>query len=240
MSQVACTSRQPETQEKVEVVPQEDEKEVQRIFQPGEIVPDSIITPEREASFFQDIDIPDTIFALMQGKSYKSDCNVPRSDLRYLLCLHRDIHGRSVVGEMVVNKQISATVLQIFHDLYKAEYPIERMRLVDYYDADDEQTMLDNNTSCFNFRYISHTSTVSKHGLGLAIDINPLYNPYHRFLRNGKEIVEPATAAPYLDRSKTFPYKIEKHDLCYRLFKDNGFSWGGNWSGTKDYQHFEK
>lgn len=76
-----------------------------------------------------------------------------------------------------------------------------------------------NNSSSFNFRFISHTHTVSKHGRGLAVDINTLYNPYHKRLKNGKEVVEPATARPYLDRSKNHAYMIKKGDLCYRLFK---------------------
>lgn len=210
-----------------------------QVFNPGQTVPEVAITSQGEMSFFKDIDIPDTIFALMQGKSFKEDCTVPRSDLRYLLCLHRDINGRALVGEMVVNKKISSTVLNILHQLYKANYPIERMRLVDYWDADDEKTMRDNNSSSFNFRFISHTTTVSKHGRGVAIDINTLYNPYHKILDDGTEVIEPATGAPYLDRSKSFPYKIEKGDLCYKLFTENGFEWGGDWTTRKDYQHFE-
>lgn len=171
------------------------------IFYPGQIVPEQAIATQGEGSFFKDIEIPDTIFTLMQGKSYKQDCTVPRSDLRYLLCLHRDIEGRAIVGEMVVNKKISSTVLNILHKLYLANYPIERMRLVDYWNADDEMSMRDNNSSSFNFRFISHTTKVSKHGKGVAIDINTLYNPYHKILEDGTEVIEPATGAPYLDRS---------------------------------------
>lgn len=209
------------------------------VFYPGQSVSEESIKSQGETSFFKETEIPDTIFALMQGKSYKEDCTVARSDLRYLLCLHRDINGRAIVGEMVVNKKISSTVLNILLQLYKANYPIERMRLVDYWDADDEMTMRSNNSSSFNFRFISHTTTVSKHGKGVAIDINTLYNPYHKILEDGTEIIEPATGAPYLDRSKSFPYKIEKGDLCYKLFTENGFEWGGDWTTRKDYQHFE-
>lgn len=84
------------------------------------------------------------------------------------------------------------------------------MRLIDYWDADDERAMRANNSSSFNFRFISHTHTVSKHGRGLAVDINTLYNPYHKRLKNGKDVVEPATARPYLDRSKNHAYMIKK------------------------------
>lgn len=208
-------------------------------FFPGQTVPEQAIAALGEASFFKELEIPDTIFTLMQGKSYKADCTIPREELRYLLCLHRDIKGNAIVGEMVVNVKIADTVLDIFQQLYDAAYPIERMRLVDYWNAEDEMTMRDNNSSSFNFRFISHTTKVSKHGKGIAVDINTLYNPYHKMLSDGTEVIEPLTGKPYLDRTLSFPYKIEKGDLCYRLFTEKGFEWGGEWTSCKDYQHFE-
>ena len=78
----------------------------------------------------------------------------------------------------------------------------------------------------------------SKHGLGFAVDINTLYNPYTKEV-NGKRILEPATAGEYVDRNKDFPYKIDHSDLCYKLFTEHGFEWGGDWKSAKDYQHFE-
>ncbi len=212
-------------------------------FHPGDTVPVKALQELGSDAFFFVVPIPDTIFAIMQGKSYKDYCTVSRDSLRYIQCLHADRNGVTLVGEMVLNKSVAATVLAIFRQLYAAKYPIERMRLVDYWDADDERSMTDNNSSSFNFRFISHTQTVSKHGNGLAIDINTLYNPYHKFVTEGgetKEIIEPAAGAPYLDRTKNFDYKIEKGDLCYRLFTQAGFTWGGDWDDRKDYQHFEK
>lgn len=211
-----------------------------QVYQPGEVVPASVIQKRGAKSFFVASPIPDSIFRLMQGKTYKRNCTVARSSLRYLRCLHVDKDGRILVGEMVVNAKIAKDVLDIFYRLYQAKYPIERMRLIDYWDANDERAMRQNNSSAFNFRFVSHTKTVSKHGKGLAVDINTLYNPYHRVLRNGKEVIEPATGKPYLDRKKHFDYKIERGDLCYRLFKSKGFVWGGDWKSCKDYQHFEK
>lgn len=209
-------------------------------WQAGDIVSAEMLNTYGESAFFVCSTIPDSIFTAMQGKSYKADCIVPRDSLRYIRCLHSDKYGNSIVGEMVLNKSIAEQVLDIFHQLYDAKYPIERMLLIDRWDADDEMAMRDNNTSSFNFRFISHTQTVSKHGMGLAVDINTLYNPYHKFLADGTEIIEPATGAPYLDRTLDFDYKIEKGDLCYQLFIAAGFKWGGDWEDRKDYQHFEK
>ena len=182
--------------------------------------------------------ISDELFARIYGKSFKENCTVPREDLRYLHVLHVDLDGMEHEGEMIVNYHIAEDVLEILRQLYEAKYPIERMRLVDEYDADDELSMEDNNSSSFNFRFISHTTRVSKHGLGLAVDINTLYNPYTKIV-DGVRIIEPITGEPYLDRKADFPYKIDHEDLCYRLFIEHGFEWGGDWEDRKDYQHFE-
>lgn len=182
--------------------------------------------------------ITDELFARIYGKSFKEDCTLPREDLRYLHVLHKDLDGREHEGEMIVNVHIAEDVLDILKQLYEADYPIEKIRLVDEYDADDEASMEDNNSSAFNFRFISHTTRVSKHGLGLAVDINTLYNPYTKIV-DGERIVEPVTGEPYLDRSADFPYKIDGNDLCYKLFTEKGFEWGGAWEDRKDYQHFE-
>lgn len=194
---------------------------------------------EISTSDFYISEIPDDIFAKMQGKSYKDNCTVPREDLRYVHVRHMGFDGEAKDGELVVNKAIADDVLAIFEELYKADYPIEKVRLVDEYDADDEASMSDNNSSAFNFRFISHTTRISKHGLGMAVDINTRYNPYVKTV-DGKLSIEPANGADYVDRSKDFPHKIDHEDLCYKLFKEHGFTWGGDWTHSKDYQHFER
>ena len=98
--------------------------------------------------------------------------------------------------------------------------------------------MRDNNSSAFNFRYISYSTKLSKHALGLAVDINTLYNPYVKKV-DGRRNVEPANAEKYTDRSIEFPHKIDHDDLCYKVFAEHGFEWGGDWEHAKDYQHFE-
>lgn len=178
------------------------------------------------------------IFSRIKGKSYKDNCTVPVSDLRYLHVLHIGFDRETHEGEIICNKYIAEDLLEIFEDLYEAEYPIEKIKLVDEYDADDEASMSDNNSSCFNFRFISYTTKVSKHGYGLAMDINTLYNPYVKTV-DGQLSVEPANATAYVDRSQDFPYKITEDDLAYQLFTAHGFEWGGSWSSSKDYQHFE-
>ena len=86
--------------------------------------------------------------------------------------------------------------------------------------------------------FVSYTKKVSKHGLGMAVDINPLYNPYVKTV-SGRLNIEPANGSPYVDRTGEFPCKIDENDLCYKAFTSRGFSWGGSWRNSKDYQHFE-
>ncbi|MCQ2516324.1 MAG: M15 family metallopeptidase [Saccharofermentans sp.] len=184
-------------------------------------------------------EIDDVLFASMQGKSFKSDCTTLREDLRLVHVLHVGFDDLTHEGELVVNKSIAFDTLSVFEKLFEARYPIERIELIDKYDADDEASMRANNSSAFNFRFISYTTTVSNHGMGLAIDINPLYNPYVKMVGDRLSI-EPLTGAPYVDRSLDTPYKIDHDDLAYKLFIEAGFTWGGDWVGRKDYQHFEK
>ena len=189
-------------------------------------------------SYFTAEEISDELFARMQGKSFPEGCTVSRDDLRYLKLLYKDIDGNVHEGEMICNKKIAGKLTDIFRKLYDADYPIEKMTLIDDYDGDDDASMSDNNTSCFNYRVVSGTNKLSKHAMGLAVDLNPRYNPYVR-TKNGVEVIEPENGTEYADRSGDFSYKIDKDDLAYRLFIEAGFSWGGSWKNSKDYQHFQ-
>lgn len=163
-------------------------------------------------------------------------------DLRYLNVLYYDFDGNVQTGEMICHKGIAQDLVEIFYELYLNEYQIEKIRLIDEYGGDDTASMLDNNTSCFNYRVVDGTDSLSKHALGCAIDINPFYNPYVVFNKDGsgETYISPKGSEMYADRSNDFPYKIDESDLCYQLFKAHGFTWGGNWNSSKDYQHFQK
>jgi hypothetical protein len=191
-----------------------------------------------ERLFYQE-KINDKIKQRINGKSYKENCDVPYVDLRYIRALYTDFQNRTCIGEMIVNQRIASDVVDILKELYEIRYPIERMVLVDEYNADDNASMEADNSSSFNFRYIDNTTSRSLHSDGLAIDINPFYNPYVRE-RNGRMQVLPQGAAQYADRAKDCIYYIKKDDACYKIFTAHGFRWGGDWNNSKDYQHFEK
>ena len=191
----------------------------------------------QEGFFYEPLS--EEVKARITGISYGEGCIVPYEDLRYLNILYVDFHRETQVGEIICNQAIAQDLVEIFYELYLAGYPLESVRLVDEYGGDDTLSMEHNNTSCFNFRVVDGTSSLSRHAYGLAIDINPLYNPYVTW-PGGKQRVSPAAATPFADRSLDFPNKIDEDDLCYQLFAERGFTWGGHWRTMKDYQHFQK
>lgn len=165
---------------------------------------------------------------------------ITADELRYVHILHYDFEGRSAEGELICNEYIAADLTEIFYELFCNEYRLEKVLLIDEYDGDDDASMADNNTSCFNYRSIEEEPGLSRHAYGLAVDVNPLYNPHITWQTDGTAHISPEEAAPYADRSLNFPYKIDENDLCYKLFIQHGFTWGGNWNHSKDYQHFQK
>lgn len=172
--------------------------------------------------------------------SAESDIQISYDDLRYVSVLYYNFKGIERTGELICNKAIAQDLVEIFHELYRNEYQIEQIALIDEYGGDDTLSMQDNNTSCFNYRVVDGTPNLSKHALGLAIDINPFFNPYVVYKNDGATYISPQGSETYADRSKDFAYKIDENDLCYRLFKEHGFTWGGDWNSLKDYQHFQK
>ena len=178
------------------------------------------------------------------GISYPADgsAEITLDELAYLNVLYNDFEGGVQTGELICNQYIAFDLLEIFEELYRSGYQFEEISLIDKYDGDDTLSMEHNNTSCFNYRIVDGTDHLSKHAYGLAIDINPFYNPYVIYNKDGtgETYISPQGSEVYADRSKDFPYKIDENDLCYKLFIEHGFTWGGNWNSSKDYQHFQK
>ena len=146
---------------------------------------------------------------------------------------------------MIVNAQIADDVLFIFRELFARGYQIRKMHLIDdYWTGDgvssDAASVTDDNTSCFCFRRATNTDTLSRHALGLAIDLNPLENPFLTFDGDGTVHVLPEEGTYYAyNRSPNIPHVITESDDAYILFSQRGFDWGGHWASPIDYQHFE-
>ena len=192
-------------------------------------------TSSREPLFYA-IPVPVDVQADMMGKIIYPNSLMTFEDLRYLRISYWGYDDAVHFGEMVVHSLVADEVLQIFEELFDNRFPIERMVLPDLYDGNDEYSMRDNNTSAFNDRPISATAR-SYHQFGLAIDINPLYNPYYNPATGS---LLPSTAREYLHRDLDVKGGIRKGDICYEIFAKYGWTWGGDYRTLKDYQHFEK
>lgn len=232
----------PEIEEVVEVKQDEPKEAIEDVVtEPveDESLQDKVI--DVESSFYIE-EIDDELKAYMRGKSYADNIDedlVNFDMLRHVVILYNDFEGNTVDGEIVCSELIADDILDIFKKLYDGGYQLEEVSLVDKYDADDDASMEADNTSCFNYRVVDNTTKLSYHAYGLAIDVNPFYNPYVQF-RNGADYICPEASEPYADRDAEFAYKIDENDLAYKLFTEHGFNWGGNWNSCKDYQHFEK
>lgn len=183
--------------------------------------------------------LPDYIREKIDGVSFQENRDISMDELRFTRVLHYGFDGQVKEGELIVHHSIAYQTMRVFYQLYKLEYPIEKIRLVDEYGGDDILSMEDNNSSAFNYRRVEGKEELSKHALGLAIDINPRINPYVRedgfFPKNGEEYLE---RDPALCKGEHRDKMIHKNDMAYKIFRRNGFRWGGEWDHARDYQHF--
>ena len=194
--------------------------------------------------YFKINEISDAVFSRIYGdnKSFKTYCTVSRDDLRYLELLYVGFDGKTHRGELIVNKLIANDIIKIFKTLYQCGYQINSIKLVDDFNADDIASVAANNTSAFNYRRVENSADISNHSYGLAIDINPINNPYLWYDENGNLVGEDPDWELYVDRETNAAERhvINEDDLCYKLFKMCGFTWGGEWGNPIDYQHFQK
>ncbi|MCL2387386.1 MAG: M15 family metallopeptidase [Defluviitaleaceae bacterium] len=169
------------------------------------------------------------------GLSFQESAPFELSHLAYLSVTYVNFDGESKVGSMIVAAEIADEVLDIFREIYESRFPIYSIRLIDYFGAMDYYSLAANNTSAFNFRYIAGTRTLSRHALGMAIDINPIQNPYLR-----GNTLKPEAGREYLDRDNIRTGMITRGDAVYNAFISRGWIWGGNWVTLRDYHHFER
>lgn len=234
------TQKETATEQITEPITEQVSIEHIKNISPGEAVNIDQLSLEDLKSLFYKEDISQSIKERIMGISYKENPNIALEDLCYIRVLHMGFDEKIHIGEIIVNKAIGDDVVNIMWELFENRYPIEKMLLIDEYDGDDTKSMEDNNTSGFNYRLIANTAAISNHAMGMAIDINPKYNPYITYNSQGEVNVAPKDSIEYADRTNDFIGKIENGDLCYNIFTKYGFQWGGDWNRVKDYQHFEK
>ena len=169
------------------------------------------------------------------GPTWRPGCPVGPDDLRLVRVSHATPDGATATGELVVAADAADDVIAAFAEIYAARFPITRMTTIDAYGGDDDESMAEDNTSAFNCRAVTGGTGWSRHSYGLAIDINPLRNPYV----NGDTVLPPAGQA-YLDRTDVRAGMIVAGDVVVVAFTSRGFEWGGDFDSLKDYQHFDR
>jgi hypothetical protein len=167
------------------------------------------------------------------GETYRPGCPVPLSRLRYVTVVFRGFDGRAHTGELVVAASAAGSLVRVFRSLFAQGFPLEEMRLPTSADLTAPPTGDGNDTAAFVCRAVRGQRVFSAHAYGLAIDVNPFQNPYHR-----GDLVLPELASAYLDRSWVRPGMLEPGSAAVRAFTREGWTWGGTFRSLKDLQHF--
>ncbi len=189
----------------------------------------------REPSFRGTVaPLPVALRASMTGVSWRPGCPVGLDDLRLVRASHWGFGGRVKTGRIVVHRDVSRDVVAVLQRLYAAGFPIRRMVPVDAYGGSDFRSIEADNTSAFNCRYVEGTTRWSEHAYGRAIDLNPIENPY---VTSGGTTSHRASTR-YLRRTPYRAGMAVEGGVVVRAFAAVGWSWGGRWSGARDYQHF--
>ena len=137
-------------------------------------------------------------------------------------------------GTLVVNQRVAAGARRVFAVLLRERFPIRRIEPIDNYGGDDERSLEADNTAGFNCRrVVGGSGGWSKHAYGLAIDVNPVENPY---IEGGR--IHPQNGRDYVDRSNVRPGMAIEGGILVTAFAAEGWDWGGRWKSTPDYQHF--
>lgn len=176
---------------------------------------------------------------LIKQGLWEPSCPVSLSRFRMLTVSYYDFHGKiHHNGKIVVMDAVAKPVITIFQKLYQMKFPMETIKPVSDYHNDDDASMKADNTSSFNCRPITGRppgSPPSIHAYGLAIDINPVQNPYISFKR-GRD-VQPVRGKEFLNRKNQRPGMVEP--IVPLLVHNGFFIWGGRWKNPIDYQHFQ-
>jgi len=196
-------------------------------------VTEDLLPPPSGDRFVATIDpVPDDALA---RSTWLEACPVSLDQLRYLTVSFWGFDGRPHTGELLVNTSQAESVAGVFEAMWDLRFPIEQMRVTRQDELDAPPTGDGNNTESFVCRPVTGGTSWSQHAYGMAIDINPFHNPYHR-----GDVVIPELASAYLDRSRLLPGMLFRGDGVVEAFGATGWEWGGEWNTLKDYQHFSE
>jgi len=139
--------------------------------------------------------------------------------------------GKIHKGQILANRKFADKIRIMFGVLFQNKFPIAHAIPIVKYNWDDNLSMEANNTYSFCYRDISY----SKHALGMAIDINPFFNPVRWKIGYKNRAIAPTGAHYDISRPGTF-YGL--HPVVVE-FKKLGLHWGHDFKHKYDDHHFE-
>lgn len=171
---------------------------------------------------------------VIDRSTWEPGCPVAADELSWVRLSFRGFDGERHTGELLTNTDVVDDVVQVFGELWRADFPLEELRVTRRDELDAAPTGDGNNSGSFVCRaVVGSTSTPSQHAFGLAVDLNPFQNPY---LRDGD--VLPELASAYLDRDRARSGMIREAGPVVQAFDEIGWSWGGRYRSLLDLHHF--
>ncbi|HET8640810.1 MAG TPA: M15 family metallopeptidase [Pseudonocardiaceae bacterium] len=171
--------------------------------------------------------------AVVARSTWHPGCPVRLDELRYLTVSFWGFDGRHHTGELLVNGRVAGPVVEVFRQLHADRFPIEEMRVVTAAELTVAPTGDGNNTQAFVCRPLTGLAEWSAHASGLAVDLNPFCNPYQL-----GDLVLPELASAYTNRARVRPGMVLPGGGAVTAFARAGWSWGGTWTGRRDWMHF--
>ena len=138
--------------------------------------------------------------------------------------------GKIHCGQILSNKTIANDIKDIFRFMLDKGFVIEKAIPIVKYGWDDSLSMDDNNSYSFCYRDIAY----SKHATGMAIDINPRFNPL-RWKTEDRPHKPEGAALDTTVNGTLYP----GHPVVEE-FRRLGFRWGHSFTKFHDDHHFEK
>jgi hypothetical protein len=185
--------------------------------------------------------LPDPVKAQLEaGGFWHQGCPVALSGLRLLTVSYRGFDGQAHTGQLIVNERAAGPLARVFGQLYRLHFPIRHLSVADVYGPIRGRPRDGDVSGSFECRQAvpspcvggTGTGSWSMHAYGLAVDLNPVENPY---VGCGQSR-DPA-AKRYRDRSRHRPGMVTPRVI--QAFRSIAWGWGGSWAGdTKDYMHF--
>jgi hypothetical protein len=170
---------------------------------------------------------------VLARSTWQEACPVTSAELAYVTASFIGFDGNPYVGEVIVNASVADQIVDVFHVMFDAGFPLEEVRVIAPEELDAAPTGDGNVTSAFVCRPVTGGASWSQHAYGLAIDINPFHNPYVK-----GDLVLPELATVYTDRSLGLPGMITEGGPVVDAFDAIGWGWGGRWTSLTDPQHF--